>query len=115
MHSPIRVSPIVFAKVLVRICAVLAVAGVIAAAVAAGLSTTPAGVSKIDSAAPAIPAHHQTRQGGGVGLDHAGGDLRRAVRVTRRTSGNLSAQGLSWAGVSLIIPRQVTPITANVA
>jgi hypothetical protein len=50
-----------------------------------------------------------------VGLDHAAGDLRRAVRVTRRTSGNLSAQALSWAGVALIIPRQVTPITANVA
>jgi hypothetical protein len=115
MHSPIRVSRIAFAKALVRIGAILAVAGVIAAAVAAGLSATPAGVSRLDRAAPALPAHHQTRQGGGVGLDHAGGDLRRAVRVTRRTNGNLSAQGLSWAGVALIIPRQVTPITANVA
>jgi len=35
--------------------------------------------------------------------------------VTRRTSRNMSAQSLSWAGVALIIPRQVTPITANVA
>ena len=114
MHAPIRLSHIAFAKALTHICAVLAVAGVIAAAVAAGLSTTPAGVSRLDRAAPATPAH-QTRQAGPVGLDHAGGDLRRAVRVTRRTSGNLSAQGLSWAGVALIIPRQVTPITANVA
>ncbi len=114
MHAPIPLSSVALIKPLVHICAVLAVAGVIAAAVAAGLSTTPAGVSRLDRAAPSTPAH-QTRQGGAVGLDHAGGDLRRAVRVTRRTSGNLSAQGLSWAGVALIIPRQVTPITANVA
>jgi len=114
MHAPIPLSSVALIKPLVHICAVLAVAGVIAAAVAAGLSTTPAGVSRLDRAAPATPAqpirHVQT-----VGLDNAGGDLRRAVQVTRRTSGNLSAQGLSWAGVALIIPRQVTPITANVA
>jgi len=114
MHAPIRLSGIAFAKALAYIGAVLAVAGVIAAAVAAGLSTTPAGVSRLDRAAPVAPPH-QTRQAGAVGLDHAGGDLRRAVRVTRRTGGNMAAQGLSWAGVALIIPRQVTPITANVA
>jgi len=113
MFAPIPLSNIALIKALVHIGAVLAVAGVIAAAVAAGLSATPAGVSKLDRPAPVTPGH-QTRQGGGVGLDHAGGDLRRAVRVTRRTSGNLSAQGLSWAGVALIIPRQVTPITAPV-
>jgi hypothetical protein len=108
------VSCIAFAKALAHIGAVLALAGVIAAAVAAGLAATPTGVSKLDRAAPVTPAH-QTRQAGAIGLDHAAGDLRRAVRVTRRTSGNLSAQALSWAGVALIIPRQVTPITANVA
>jgi len=114
MHAPIRVFGIVLSKALAYIGAVLALAGVLAAATAAGLSATPAGVSRIDRAAPATPGHH-TRQAGGVGLDHAAGDLRRAVRVTRRTNGNLSAQALSWAGVALIIPRQVTPITANVA
>src|SRR5260221_11165449 len=91
MAAPIPLSSVALIKPLVHICAVLAVAGVIAAAVAAGLSTTPAGVSRLDRAAPVAPAH-QTRQGGAVGLDHAGGDLRRAVRVTRRTSGNLSPQ-----------------------
>ena len=114
MHSPIRVSPLAFAKALVHIGAVLALAGTIAATAAAGLSTTPVGISRLDRAAPATPAQ-PIRHVQAVGLDNAAGDLRRAVRVTRRTSGNLSAQGLSWAGVALIIPRQVTPITANVA
>jgi hypothetical protein len=114
MHAPIPLSTIALIKALAYIGAVLALAGVLAAAVAAGLSTTPVGVSRLDRAAPATPGH-QTRQAGGVGLDHAAGDLRRAVRVTRRTNGNLSAQALSWAGVALIIPRQVTPITANLA
>jgi hypothetical protein len=114
MHSLIRVSNAALAKALAYFGAVLALAAIIAAAVAAGLSTTPVGVSRLDRPAPVTPAH-QTRQAGAVGLDHAAGDLRRAVRVTRRTNGNLSAQALSWAGVALIIPRQVTPITANVA
>jgi len=114
MHAPIRVSGIALSKALVYIGAALALAAIIAAAAAAGLAATPVGVARLDGAAPATPGH-QTRQSGGVGLDHAVGDLRRAVRVTRRTSGNLSAQALSWAGVALIIPRQVTPITAPVA
>ena len=114
MHAPTPSSSIALIKTLVHICAVLAVAGVIAAGVAAGLSTTPVGISRLDRAAPATPAQ-PIRHVQAVGLDNAAGDLRRAVRVTRRTSGNLSAQGLSWAGVALIIPRQVTPITANVA
>src|SRR5258706_13112942 len=97
MHAPIPMSSVALIKPLVHICAVLAVAGVIAAAVAAGLSTTPAGVSRLDRAAPSTPAH-QTRQGGAVGLDHAGGDLRRAGRGARRNRGNRAAQGLFWAG-----------------
>src|SRR5260221_11309088 len=105
MHAPIPLSSVALIKPLVHICAVLAVAGVIAAAVAAGLSTTPAGVSRLDRAAPSTPAH-QTRQGGAVGLDHPGGDLRRAVRVTRGTSGNHSPHGRSWAGSARIIPAQ---------
>jgi hypothetical protein len=114
MHSPSRVFHTALTKALSHVGAVLALAGVIAAAAAAGLSATPVGVSRLDRVAPATPAQpiHQVRA---IGLDHAGGDLKRAVRVTRRSSGNWSAQGLSWAGVALIIPRQVTLITANIA
>ena len=114
MHAPSRVSDTALAKALAHIGVALALAGTVAATVAAGLSATPVGISRLDRAAPATPAQ-PIRHVQAVGLDNAAGDLRRAVRVTRRTSGNLSAQGLSWAGVALIIPRQVTPITANVA
>ena len=114
MHAPSRVSDTALAKALARIGAALALAGTVAATAAAGLSATPVGISRLDRAAPATPAQ-PIRHVQAVGLDNAPGDLKRAVRVTRRTSGNRSAQGLSWAGVALIIPRQVTPITANVA
>src|SRR5258706_14306199 len=114
MHAPAPAPSIALIKPRVHICAVLPAPGVIAAGVAPGLSPPRVGISSLARGAPAPPAQ-PIRHVQAVGLDNAGGDLRRAVRVTRRTSGNLSAQGLSWAGVALIIPRQVTPITANVA
>src|SRR5258707_12876283 len=56
MHAPIPLSSVALIKPLVHICAVLPVAGVIPAAVPAGRSTTPAGVSRLDRAAPSTPA-----------------------------------------------------------
>jgi hypothetical protein len=111
MQAPRRGSCSAPVKAFAHLGAVLALAGTVAATAATGPTTTPVGASRIERAAPVTPAEPI----GAVGLDHAGGDLKRAVRVTRRTSCNMSAQSLSWAGVALIIPRQVTPITANVA
>jgi hypothetical protein len=114
MQAPSRGSCCALVKAFAHLGAVLALAGTVAATAATGLTTTPVGAARIERAAPVTPAQ-PIHQVGAVGLDHAGGDLKRAVRVTRRTSCNMSAQSLSWAGVALIIPRQVTPITANVA
>jgi hypothetical protein len=114
MQAPVEGPVLPSSRHFAHLGAVLALAGTVAATAATGLTTTPVGASRIERAAPTTPAE-PIHQVGAVGLDHAGGDLKRAVRVTRRTSCNMSAQNLSWAGVALIIPRQVTPITANVA
>ncbi len=100
-------------SLLSHIGAVLALAGVVAATVAAGLSATPAGASKLDRATKAARSSRvpQVRR---VGLDHTGGDMKRAVRVTRRASKNRAAQRLSWAGVALIVPRQATAVTVSI-
>src|SRR5258708_27262782 len=71
-------------KVLVNLGSFLALTGSLAAATAAVLSILPATSFKVDPAmgAPGGPLG-QTHL---VGLDHAGGDLRRAPRLTRRAS-----------------------------
>ncbi|HEX6933413.1 MAG TPA: hypothetical protein VF162_14805 [Streptosporangiaceae bacterium] len=99
---------------LARAGAILALAGVLAAAAAAALSATPSGAHKLDAPGPALSGR-RVPQVRAVGLDHAGGDLKRSVRVTRRTSRNRAAQRMSWAGVALIIPRQATAVTASLA
>ena len=71
-------------KVLVNLGCFLALAGALAAAAAAVFSIIPATSVKVDPAmhAPAGPL----RPARLVGLDHTGGDLRRAVRLTRRAT-----------------------------
>jgi len=59
-------------NLLTQIGAVLALAGVVAAAVAAALSATTAGASKLDGAAKTARAS-RVAQVRSVGLDHTGG------------------------------------------
>lgn len=94
--------------------AILALAGVLAAAAAAALSATPSGAHKLDTPGPALSGQ-RVPQFRAIGLDHAGGDLKRSVQVTRRSSRSRAAQRMSWAGVALIIPRQATAVTASFA
>lgn len=69
-------------KILIELGTFLALSGVLAGAAAAVFSIFPATSVKVDPAmhAPAGPL----RPARLVGLDHSGGDLRRAPRLTRR-------------------------------
>lgn len=71
-------------KILIELGTLLALSGVAAAAAAAVFSIIPATSVKVDPAmhAPAGPL----RPARLVGLDHSGGDLRRAPRLTRRAT-----------------------------
>ena len=71
-------------KILANVGTFLALSGVLAAAAAAVFSIIPATSVKVDPAmrAPAGPL----RPARLVGLDHSGGDLRRAPRLTRRAT-----------------------------
>jgi len=68
-----------------KLLAFLALAGAAAAAAAAVLSILPATEGKIDHAVPASN-RRPVLQAPVVGLDHAGGDLRRSVRLTLRST-----------------------------
>jgi hypothetical protein len=89
---------------LVDVGCLLALTGAIAAAVAALFSIIPATSIKVDPtmhtpAGPLRPARL-------VGLDHAGGDLRRAPRLTRRA--RRLGFGQPWTDGMVVLHRQAT-------
>ena len=101
-------------RTLASVGAGLALAGATAVTAAAGFAATPMGAARLDGSGPVAPPQptHQARV---VGLDRLGGDLKRSVRVTRRSGRNRSAQRQSWAGIALILTKQSVPVTAIVA
>jgi hypothetical protein len=85
-------------KILTAIFVGLALAGAFAAAVAAVFAIFPATASRLDTGPlPGGPV----KQARSVGLDHYGGDLKRAVRLTRRSRRRLAGPQ-SWAETGLI-------------
>lgn len=91
-------------KILVEMGTILALSGAIAAAAAAVFSIVPATSVKVDPAmrAPTSPL----RQARLVGLDHTGGDLRRAPRLTRRA--RRLGLGQPWTDGIAAVPRRAT-------
>ena len=95
-------------RFLVSLCASLALAGVVtatAAVAAAALSILPASTSGIDHLMPMsgrAPARHE----GLIGLNHSGGDLRRAPRLTRYARRIGLGQFRTWADGELVRPDQ---------
>lgn len=91
-------------KILANLGTLLALSGVLAAAAAAVFSIIPATSVKVDPAtrAPAGPL----RPARLVGLDHSGGDLRRAPRLTRRAK--RLGFGQPWTDGTAGLSRQVT-------
>jgi hypothetical protein len=89
---------------LAKFFACLALAGAAAAAAAAVLSILPATVSRVDHAVPASN-RRPVLQAPVVGLDHAGGDLRRSIRLTLRSTSR--GFGQPWTD-SPIVRRQAT-------
>jgi hypothetical protein len=95
---------------LVGLCASLALAGVVAAAAAvaaAALSILPANASAVKNLMP-MPGRGPVRHDGLIGLNHSGGDLRRAVRLTRSARRISRGQFRTWADRDLIMPVQAT-------
>ena len=91
-------------KFVLNIFVCLALAGALAAAVAAACSIIPATAVRLD--ATPVPTGGVIRQVRSVGLDRCGGDLKRAPRLTRRS--RRRQLGLrSWAEDGLIVPEQV--------
>lgn len=91
-------------KVLVNLGSLLALTGALAAAAAALFSIIPATSIKVDPdmrtpAGPFKPARL-------VGLDHAGGDLRRAPRLTRRAA--RLGFGQPWTDGIAALPKRAT-------
>lgn len=91
-------------KVLVNFGTLLALTGALAAAAAAVFSIIPVTSAKVDPAmrAPAGPL----RPARAVGLDHCGGDLRRAPRLTRRA--RRLCFGQPWMDGVAALPGQAT-------
>jgi hypothetical protein len=91
-------------KILVTFCSFLALTGALAGAVAAMFSIIPATSIKVDPAmrTPAGPL----RPARLVGLDHTGGDLRRAPRLTRRA--RRLGFGMPWTDGIAAVPKHVT-------
>jgi hypothetical protein len=88
------------AKILTTLLASLALAGAVAAAAAAAFAIVPVTASRIDAGKlPASPV----KQVRSVGLDHGGGDLKRAPRLTRRSRRRSAGQLQSWADTGLIV------------
>jgi hypothetical protein len=108
-----RVTDTARRKALVYLGAGLALAGAGTATAAAGFSASPAGAARLDVASAAVAGQpaHQARVSAVTG--HAGGDLRRSVRLTRRSHGIHRSQRQSWADVSLIVAKQTTPSVAS--
>lgn len=102
-HSP-RPARSFREKILVDLGTILALSGAIAAAAAAVFSIIPATSVKVDPAVrvPAGPL----RQARLVGLDHSGGDLRRAPRLTRRA--RRLGFGQPWTDGIAAVPRRAT-------
>ena len=95
-------------RFLVGLCASLALAGLLtatAAVAAAALSILPASTSGLDHLMPMsgrAPARHE----GLIGLNHSGGDLRRAPRLTRYASRIGLGQFRTWADGEFVRPGQ---------
>jgi hypothetical protein len=85
---------------LISLFACLALAGAVAAAVAAACTIIPATAVRLD--ATPVPAGGTIRQVRAVGLDHCGGDLKRAPRLTRRAR-RRHAGPQSWAEEALMV------------
>ena len=91
-------------RLLVHLCCLLALTGALAGAAAAMFSIIPSTSIKVDPtmsgpAGPFKPARL-------VGLDHTGGDLRRAPRLTRRA--RRLGFGSPWIDGTVGLPRQAT-------
>lgn len=89
-------------RILFNLCCLLALTGAVAGAAAAMFSIIPATSIKVDPAmhgpgGPLRPARL-------IGLDHTGGDLRRAPRLTRRA--RRLGSGTPWTEGSAALPRQ---------
>lgn len=89
--------------ILLYLGTILALSGAVAAAVAAVFSIIPATSVKVDPAirAPASPWRARL-----VGLDHTGGDLRRAPRLTRRAV--RLGLGMPWMDGTAGLPKRAT-------
>jgi hypothetical protein len=94
-------------KLLVSICAWLAFAGVVAAVAITACSIFPATASSVDHTVPPAGGRPQ-RQARLAGLTQSGGDLKRAVRLTRRSQSRSLGQLRSWTDEGLTIPAQAT-------
>ncbi len=88
----------------------LALAGVFAAALTAAFAIYPVTASRLAAvplaAGPVTQGRLVARP---VGLEHCGGDLRRAVRLTRRARRRLTGQLQSWADAGLIAVSKPAP------
>ncbi len=89
-------------QILVPVCACLALAGAIAAAAAAACSIFPATAVRVDRPTAGRIVHGQT-SARPVGLDHGGGDIKRAPRLTRRSKRRHHGQLQAWTDVGMIV------------
>jgi hypothetical protein len=88
------------ARILTNLFASLALAGAVAAAVAAAFAIVPVTASRLDRGPlPTTPV----REARVVGLEHGGGDLKRAPRLTSRSRRRGRGQLQSWADAGLIV------------
>jgi hypothetical protein len=94
-------------KLLVGMCAWLAFAGAVAAVAITACSIFPATARSVDHAMPAAGGRPE-RQAHLVGLAQSGGDLKRAVRLTRRSRSRTLGQLRSWTDEGFTMPAQAT-------
>jgi len=89
-------------KFLVNLCCLLVLTGALAGAAAAMFSIIPATSIKVDPTMPGPAGPFKPARL--VGLDHTGGDLRRAPRLTRRA--RRLGFGMPWTDGIAGLPRQ---------
>jgi hypothetical protein len=77
--------------------ACLALAGAAAAAAAAAFSIFPATAIRVDRP---VPGQASVRS---IGLDHGGGDMKRAPRLTRRSRRRQHGQLQAWTDSGMIV------------
>jgi hypothetical protein len=91
----------------VRLGTGMVLAGIGAATAATAIASTPAEAAKVD-VSYLIVHGRSVRQAGSVGLDHSGGDLRRAVKITRRAQSDPTVKRASWAAIAPMPAKQAS-------